>query len=173
VGPPKNSVCVDVVSCSIAFCCGGFSYYSLDGVRLSPLGTPGTLAPLVSASSDHDRCAWSSWRNENWQRNPSTRIKRTIVPLFSSTNLTWHDLGSKPGRSGGMLVTSRLRYGTASWRGCVTQSGWSLVFSWWGYVAKNPRWVREGDVKEEEVGRFGLNWLRTVTSALCSPVLML
>jgi hypothetical protein len=53
--PRIRSLSVDVVSYSTDFCCGDFSFYSWDGVRLSPIGTPVTIGPVVSLPNDHDR----------------------------------------------------------------------------------------------------------------------
>jgi hypothetical protein len=101
--------------------------------------------------------------------NTSTRTKRIIVPLFPATNLTWRDLGSKPGRRCGKLLTIRLRYGTEL-RDAERMKFHSFLL---GKCNKNPRRVRDRDVKQDEMERFGLNWLRSVTNALCRPVLII
>jgi hypothetical protein len=43
---------------------------------------------------------------------------------LSTTNPTWSDLGSKPGRRGGKPATNRLSYGTALFQSFIS------VFSW-------------------------------------------
>jgi hypothetical protein len=56
---------------------------------------------------DGDECGAITGRG-NW----STRRKPVPVPL-STTDPTWLDLGSNPGRRGGKQANNRLRYGTA------------------------------------------------------------
>jgi hypothetical protein len=81
-------------------------------MRLSPLGTSATNWPIVPAP-DGSWWVWSSRWNENWQGKPKYSEKTCPSATFSTTNPTWPDLGSNPGRSGGKPATARLSYGTA------------------------------------------------------------
>jgi hypothetical protein len=81
-------------------------------VRLCPLGMSATYWPTVPALDG--RWVWSSWWNENWQGKPKHSEKTCPSATLSTTNPTWPDLGSNPGRCGGKLATNRLSYGTAS-----------------------------------------------------------
>jgi hypothetical protein len=47
------------------------------------------------------------------RENRSTRRKPVTIATFSSTNPTWRDLDSNPGRRGGKPATKPLSYGTA------------------------------------------------------------
>jgi hypothetical protein len=70
--------------------------------------------PIVSAPDD--RCwLWSSWWNEDWQGKPKYSEKTRPSATLSTTNPTWPDVGSNPGRRGGKPATNRLSYGTAHW----------------------------------------------------------
>jgi hypothetical protein len=82
-------------------------------VSLGPLGTAATVLPIVSAPDDR---RWSSWNNQwkaNWQWRPKYAEKTCPSASWLTTNPTWLDPGSNPGRGGGKLVTNRLNYGTA------------------------------------------------------------
>jgi hypothetical protein len=68
--------------------------------------------PIVPASNDR-WWLWSSWRNEDWQGKPKYSEKTCPSATLSTTNPTWPDLGSNPGRRGGKAATNRLSYGTA------------------------------------------------------------
>jgi hypothetical protein len=81
-------------------------------VRLSPLGTSATNWPVVPAPDDR-WWVWSSRWNENWQGKPKYSEKTYPSAILSTTNPTWHDLGSNSGRRGGKPATNRLSYGTA------------------------------------------------------------
>jgi hypothetical protein len=82
-------------------------------VRLSPLGTSGNIWPTVPAPDDR-LWVWSSRWNENWQGKPKYSEKTCLSATFSTTNPTWPDLGSNPGRRGVKPATNRLSYGTAT-----------------------------------------------------------
>jgi hypothetical protein len=84
---------------------------SWSGVRLSPLGTSAANWPVVPASDD--RYVWSSQWNENWQGKPKYSEKNCPGPTLSTTDPTWPDLGSNPGRRGGKPATNRLSYAKA------------------------------------------------------------
>jgi hypothetical protein len=92
----------------VSFC----SLVSWGGVRLSPIGTSATNSPIVPALGDR-WWMWSSLWNENWQRKPKYSEKTYPIATLSTTNPTWPDLGSNPGRRGGKPATNRLSYGTA------------------------------------------------------------
>jgi hypothetical protein len=89
-----------------------FFIFSWAGVRLSPLGTSATNWPIVPAPGDR-WWVWNSRWNENWQGKP--KYSETTYPsaTLSTTNPTWLDLGSNPGRRSGKLATNPLSYGTA------------------------------------------------------------
>jgi hypothetical protein len=74
----------------------------------------GRCWPIVPAPDDRWWWwLWSSWWNEDWQGKPKYSEKTCPSATLSTTNLTWPDLGSNPGRRGGKPATNRLRYGTA------------------------------------------------------------
>jgi hypothetical protein len=56
---------------------------------------------------------WSSRWNEDWQGKPKYSEKTCSNATLSTTNPTWLDLWSNPGRRGGKAATNRLSYGTA------------------------------------------------------------
>jgi hypothetical protein len=56
---------------------------------------------------------WSNRWNENWQRKLKYSEKPSPIATLSTTNLTWTDVGSNPGRRGGKPATNRMSYGTA------------------------------------------------------------
>jgi hypothetical protein len=65
--------------------------------------------PIVPAP-DERWWLWSSWWNEG---KPKYSEKTCPSATLSTTNTTWPDLGSNPGRRGGKPATIRLSYGTA------------------------------------------------------------
>jgi hypothetical protein len=85
-------------------------------VRLSPLGTSATNWPIIPAPDDRWWWMWSSRWKGNWQGRPKYWEKTYLSDTLSTTNPTWPDLGSNPGRSGGMPAINCLSYGTATWR---------------------------------------------------------
>jgi hypothetical protein len=57
---------------------------------------------------------WRTIRwNEDWQGKPKYSEKTCPSATFSTTNPTWPDPGSNPGRRGGKPATNRLSYGAA------------------------------------------------------------
>jgi hypothetical protein len=86
---------------------------SWSGVRLSPLGTSTTNWPIVPTPDDRWWWMWSNRWNENWQWKPKYSEETCPSATLFTTNRTWPDLGSNPGRRGGKLATNRLSYGTA------------------------------------------------------------
>jgi hypothetical protein len=69
--------------------------------------------PIVPAPDDRWWWLWSTWWNENWQGKQKYSEKTCPSATLSTTNPTWPDLRSNPGRHGGKPATSRLGYGTA------------------------------------------------------------
>jgi hypothetical protein len=82
-------------------------------VRLSPLGTSATVWPIVPAPANTWWWLWSIRWNANWQRKQKCSEKTCPSATLSTTNPTWPDLGSNPGRPGGKPPTKRLSYDTA------------------------------------------------------------
>jgi hypothetical protein len=68
----------------------------------SPLRTSASNWPTVPASDDR-WWVWSSWWNENWQGKPKYSQKTCPSATLSTTNPTWLDVGSNPGRRDGKL----------------------------------------------------------------------
>jgi hypothetical protein len=90
---------------------------SWGGVRLSPLSTSATNWPIVPAPDDRWWWMWSSKWNENWQGKQQYSEKTCPSATLPTTNPTWIDMGSNPGRCRGKPATNRLSYGTAWPRG--------------------------------------------------------
>jgi hypothetical protein len=66
----------------------------------------GQCWPIVPAPDDR-------WWNDDWQGKPKYSEKICPSATLSTTNPTWPDLGSNPGRRGGKPATNSLSYGTA------------------------------------------------------------
>jgi hypothetical protein len=94
------------------------AFFTASGVGLSPLYC-GHFWPILPAPDDRWGWLWSNWWNEEWQRNPKYSEKTCLSATLSTTNTTWPELGSNPGRRGGKPATNRLSYGAAQ--------VWSLV----------------------------------------------
>jgi hypothetical protein len=92
-----------------------FFLISWGGVRLSPLGTPATIWPIVPApdddDDDDDECGALGGMRFG-RGNRSTR--RKLAPVLHCPPQIPHDLGSNPGHRGGKPGTNRLSYGAAS-----------------------------------------------------------
>jgi hypothetical protein len=88
------------------------SEVSWGGVRQSSIGTSATNWPTAPAPSGR-WWVWSSRWNENWQEKPKYSDKTCPSATLSTTNPTWTDLGSNPGRRSGKPAANRLSYGTA------------------------------------------------------------
>jgi hypothetical protein len=56
---------------------------------------------------------WRIWWNEDWQEKPKYLEKSCPSATLSTTNPTWPDPGSNPGRRSGKPATNRLSYGAA------------------------------------------------------------
>jgi hypothetical protein len=79
--------------------------------KLGPLGTAAIYCPIVPAPGD-----WGWWIirwNEDWQEKPKYAEKTCPGATLSTTNPTWPDPGSNPGRRSGKPATNRLSYGAA------------------------------------------------------------
>jgi hypothetical protein len=74
------------------------------------------LRPLLMycTSPDYYGCRWE-WSNRwnDWQEKPKYSEKTSPSASFSTTNPTWPDPGSNPGRRSGKPAGNRLNYGTA------------------------------------------------------------
>jgi hypothetical protein len=57
---------------------------------------------------------WRNWWNEDWQGKPKYSEKPCPSATLSTTNPTWPEPGSNPGRRRGKPATNRLSYGSAS-----------------------------------------------------------
>jgi hypothetical protein len=80
--------------------------------------------PIVPAPDDRWWWLWRNWSNEDWQGKPKYSEKTCPTATFSTTNSTWIDPGSNPGRRGGNPATHRLIYGAASyWLYCHDYTG--------------------------------------------------
>jgi hypothetical protein len=72
----------------------------------------GHYCPIVPAPCDKWRWLWRNWWNEDLQGKPKYSQKTCPTATLSTTNPTWPDPGSNPGRRGGKPATNRLSYGT-------------------------------------------------------------
>jgi hypothetical protein len=81
----------------------------------------GHFWPIVQAPDDRWGWLWSNWWNEEWQGKPKYSEKTYPSTTLSTTNLTWPDPGSNPGRRGGKLATNRLSYGPAKLTVTISQ----------------------------------------------------
>jgi hypothetical protein len=68
--------------------------------------------PIVPAPDDWWWWLWSDWWN-NWQGKPKYSEKTCLSTTLSTTNPTWPDPDSNPGRRGGKPTTNHLSYCTA------------------------------------------------------------
>jgi hypothetical protein len=85
-------------------------------MRRNPLGTAATVWLIVPAPDDGWWWwwwLWSNWWNEDGQGKPKYSEKTYPSATLSTTNPTWPDPGSNPGRRGGKPATNRLSYGAA------------------------------------------------------------
>jgi hypothetical protein len=89
-----------------------YMIFTAIGVGLSPLYC-GHFWPIVPAPDDRWRWLWSNWWNEDWQGKPKYSEKTCPTATLSTTNPTWPDPGSNPGRRGWKPTTNRLSYGAA------------------------------------------------------------
>jgi hypothetical protein len=92
-----------------------FNLISWCGVRLSPLGTSATIWSIVPAPDARWWWwwLWSSRWNDNWQGKPKYSVESCPSTTLSTTNLTWPDPGTNPGRRSRKSATSHLSYGMA------------------------------------------------------------
>jgi hypothetical protein len=82
----------------------------LVGVALGPLSC-GHFWPIVPDPDDRWGLLWKNWWNEDWQEKPKYSEKTWTSATLSTTDPTWPDPGSNPGRRGGKPATNRLSYG--------------------------------------------------------------
>jgi hypothetical protein len=81
------------------------------GVRLSPLGTAATTGLLYQPQMiDRWWWLWSNRWNDNWQGKSKYSEKTCPSATLSTTNPTWPDPGSTPGRRCGKPATNHLSY---------------------------------------------------------------
>jgi hypothetical protein len=73
-------------------------------------GYCGRYWPILPAPDDRWRWLWRNLWNEDWQGKPKYSYPSATL---STTNPTWLDPGSNPGRHGGKPGTNRLSYGAA------------------------------------------------------------
>jgi hypothetical protein len=71
----------------------------------------GHFWPIVQTPDDRWGWLWSNWWDEDWQGKPKYSEKTCPSAILSTTNSTWSDPGSNPGRRGGKPATNRLSYG--------------------------------------------------------------
>jgi hypothetical protein len=86
----------------------------LDGGGTKSTRYCGHFWPIVQVPYDRWGWLWSNWRNEHWQGKPKYSEKTCPSATLSTTNPTWPDPGSNPGRRGGKPTTNRLSYGAIS-----------------------------------------------------------
>jgi hypothetical protein len=70
--------------------------------------------PIVPVPDDRWWWLWRNWWNGDWQRKPKFSEKTCPSATLSTTNPTWLDPGSNPGRRGGNPATNHLSYGAAT-----------------------------------------------------------
>jgi hypothetical protein len=85
---------------------------SWSGVRLCPLDTSPTIWPLAQVPDDGWWWVWNSRWND-WQGKRIYWDKTCASATLSTTNPTWRDSGSNPGRRGGKPAINCLSSGTA------------------------------------------------------------
>jgi hypothetical protein len=83
--------------------------YNLSGVRLSLF----VLRPLLAYCTSPRCRVWRDWWNEDWQGKPKYSEKTCPSATLSTTNPTWLDPGSNPGRRDRKPATNRFEL----WRG--------------------------------------------------------
>jgi hypothetical protein len=71
---------------------------------------------------------WRIWWNEDWQGKPKYSEKTLPSATLFTTNSTWPDQGSNPGRHGGKPATNRLSYGAALFEGYSVSEGLDTVY---------------------------------------------
>jgi hypothetical protein len=91
---------------------GFFYYYSWGGTKSTRYC--GHFWPLVQAPDDRWGDCGAIGEMKIGRGNRSTRRKPAPAPLCPTTNPTWPDPGSNPGRRSGKPATNRLSYGAAT-----------------------------------------------------------
>jgi hypothetical protein len=90
-----------------------FFFVILSGVRLSPLGTAATIGLMYQPQMIDDGVCGAIGGMKIGRRNRSTRREPAPIATLPTTNPTWPDPCSNPGRRGGKPATNRLSYVTA------------------------------------------------------------
>jgi hypothetical protein len=90
-----------------------FFFIILSRVRLSPLGFAATTGLLYKPQMIGDNDCGEIVGMKIGRGNRSTRRKPSPSATLSTTNPTWLDPGSNPGRHDGKPATNRLSYGAA------------------------------------------------------------
>jgi hypothetical protein len=93
--------------------------------KLGPLGTTAIYWPIVPARGD---CGDGEFGGMNWHGKPKYSEKTCPGSTSSTTNPTWPDPDSNPGRRGGKPATNRLSYGAA--RPTSLLASFYFVFFW-------------------------------------------
>jgi hypothetical protein len=106
--------CTEPRNCFISSIGITFFLVSWGGVRLSPLGTSAINWLIVPAPDDRWWRVWSCRWNENRQGKLVYSEKTCPSATLSTTNPTWPDLGSNPGRRGGKPAPNHLSYDTVT-----------------------------------------------------------
>jgi hypothetical protein len=70
--------------------------FQIPNVQMGPLGTATTDRPIVACPGW--LCWWRIWWNEDWQGKQKYSEKTRPSATLSTTNPTWRDPGSNPGR---------------------------------------------------------------------------
>jgi hypothetical protein len=83
------------------------SFFIIGRVGLSPRYC-GHVWPIVQAPDDRWWWLWSNWWNKDWQGITKYSEKTCPSATLSTTNPTWPDPGSNPGRRGRKPATNPL-----------------------------------------------------------------
>jgi hypothetical protein len=88
--------------------------------------------PLVSALNDRWWWLWRNWWNKDWQEKLKYSKKTCPSPTLYTTNPTWLDPGSTPGRRCGKPATRLLGFGAAikqTWCICLITAKFCAKFT--------------------------------------------
>jgi hypothetical protein len=106
----------------VLMCCFFFKWGGTKSTRYW-----GHFWPVVQAPDDRWGWLWSNWWNEEWQGKPKYSEKTCPSATLSTTNPTWPDPDSNPGRRSGKSATNRLSYGAqcaaCSWLWLNSEAG--------------------------------------------------
>jgi hypothetical protein len=104
--------------------------YEIILIYLQSKGYWGQYCLIVPAPVEKWGWLWRNWWNEDWQGKPKYSEKTCPSVTFSTTNPTWLDPGSNPGRRGGKPATNRLSYGAVCVNRCSIILSWTLSIMW-------------------------------------------